>query len=294
MTTPILRNFSGGDQGKGFLHSPLSRKNKDLGRRTESPSTIGTGEEQDFEHQNEQERQKRSIAEEIVFNEEKRLTIGYGVSRLFSFIFSIVSWFLAFFCNLLRLDLFAKRFCPDIYWSCVRPVRARSDYTELKRAVLLSRPVMEAIGYEQQKMVRDVKTLSKGNYSVQPRIDRSRLKKAEELFETMAAKPSVPLLRFMAYLTKKAWRWLYPLGIHVAEEEIRPVIEAARKGLPLLLLPTHKSHIDYLMVTYVCFEYALPIPYVVTGNNLDIPFIGSILRACGAFFYPSLFCWGIR
>jgi len=186
----------------------------------------------------------------------------------------------------LKIDLFFKAFCPDVYWSCVRPVRARSDYNELKKAVLSSKAVLEAVGYEVKSAGsrQDVQSMSQGVY--RRMRNQMKMKKAEEIFASMAATPRVVLLRLMAYFLRKVWRWLYPLGIHISEEEIRPVLDAAQRG-PLLLLPTHKSHVDALFVTYMCFEYGLPIPYVVVGDNLDLPIIGSLFRSAGGFFYPT-------
>ncbi len=51
-----------------------------------------------------------------------------------------------------------------------------------------------------------------------------------------------------------------------------------------MLLPTHKSHIDYLIMTYMCFAHDLPVPHVVAGDNLKIPLVGQALNHGGAFF----------
>ena len=43
------------------------------------------------------------------------------------------------------------------------------------------------------------------------------------------------------------------------------------------MLPTHKSHVDYMIVTYMCIARDLPIPYVIAGDNLNIPIVCGYL-----------------
>jgi glycerol-3-phosphate O-acyltransferase len=59
---------------------------------------------------------------------------------------------------------------------------------------------------------------------------------------------------------------------------------AEQKKQSLILLPSHKSHVDYLVVSYVMFRLGLQIPHIVAGDNLDMPVIGTLLRGSGAFF----------
>jgi len=85
-----------------------------------------------------------------------------------------------------------------------------------------------------------------------------------------------------ATVKKKAFRLLYPFGLDVGGHEIQRVREASRKG-PLLLLPNHKSYLDFLIVSYICFQYKLPLPHVVSGDNLNFPLVRCI------FIYDILF-----
>jgi len=49
-------------------------------------------------------------------------------------------------------------------------------------------------------------------------------------------------------------------------------------GVPVALMPTHKSHIDYVVMSIICWSYNVSLPYVAAGENLNIPIIGYILR----------------
>jgi len=57
----------------------------------------------------------------------------------------------------------------------------------------------------------------------------------------------------------------------------------------LVYVPCHRSHIDYLLLSYVIYSEGLAIPYVAAGKNLNMPVIGSILRGGGAFFIRRTF-----
>lgn len=57
----------------------------------------------------------------------------------------------------------------------------------------------------------------------------------------------------------------------------------------LVYVPCHRSHIDYLLLSYVIYYEALAIPYIAAGKNLNMPIIGSILRGGGAFFIRRSF-----
>ncbi len=57
----------------------------------------------------------------------------------------------------------------------------------------------------------------------------------------------------------------------------------------LIYVPCHRSHIDYLLLSYVIHSEGLAIPYIAAGKNLNMPIIGSILRKGGAFFIRRTF-----
>ncbi len=57
----------------------------------------------------------------------------------------------------------------------------------------------------------------------------------------------------------------------------------------LIYVPCHRSHIDYLLLSYVIHAEGLAIPYIAAGKNLNMPVIGPILRKGGAFFIRRTF-----
>jgi glycerol-3-phosphate O-acyltransferase len=66
-------------------------------------------------------------------------------------------------------------------------------------------------------------------------------------------------------------------------------IREAALSHQLVYVPCHRSHVDYLLLSYVIYNENLALPYIAAGNNLNIPFIGRILRGGGAFFIRRSF-----
>lgn len=81
---------------------------------------------------------------------------------------------------------------------------------------------------------------------------------------------------------------MYHQGIHIKEAEfleLRRVAEfCAQKKYSMIVLPCHKSHIDYLVISYIFFRMGLALPHIAAGDNLDMPIVGKALKGAGAFF----------
>ncbi len=57
----------------------------------------------------------------------------------------------------------------------------------------------------------------------------------------------------------------------------------------LVYVPCHRSHIDYLLLSYVIHNEGLAIPCIAAGKNLNMPIIGPVLRKGSAFFIRRSF-----
>jgi glycerol-3-phosphate O-acyltransferase len=77
-------------------------------------------------------------------------------------------------------------------------------------------------------------------------------------------------------------------GIEVDEEGLSRVREASKKGA-VIFLPSHKSHVDYLMLSYVLNAAHLQLPLIAAGDNLMFFPMGPIFRRGGAFFIRRSF-----
>lgn len=57
----------------------------------------------------------------------------------------------------------------------------------------------------------------------------------------------------------------------------------------LIYTPSHRSHIDYLLMSFVIYKRGMNVPYIAAGDNLNMPGIGPLLRRGGAFFIRRSF-----
>src|SRR5690606_1626426 len=53
--------------------------------------------------------------------------------------------------------------------------------------------------------------------------------------------------------------------------------------------PCHRSHMDYLLLSYLLYERGIVPPHIAAGINLNLPVVGTILRKGGAFFMRRSF-----
>ena len=102
----------------------------------------------------------------------------------------------------------------------------------------------------------------------------------------MAASISALVIRMTAYVLLKVLRRFLG-GILVSEEQIQMIREcqAGRaKKVPIVYLPLHRSHLDYILLTYILWHYDIRVPHVASGDNLNFSCFGWLLRGLGAFF----------
>jgi len=92
-------------------------------------------------------------------------------------------------------------------------------------------------------------------------------------------------IEVMLRLLRAFWNRFYS-GIEVYNADR---IRQAALTHQLVYVPCHRSHVDYLLLSYVIYNENLALPYIAAGDNLNIPFIGRILRGGGAFFIRRSF-----
>ena len=72
------------------------------------------------------------------------------------------------------------------------------------------------------------------------------------------------------------------------QKEINRMREKSTQA-PLILVPCHKSHLDYLLLPYVMFGNNMPCPHIAAGKNLSFWPLGPLFRGAGAFFLRRTF-----
>jgi glycerol-3-phosphate O-acyltransferase len=69
----------------------------------------------------------------------------------------------------------------------------------------------------------------------------------------------------------------------------KAAMEAEKKKQSLIFLPCHKSHVDYLVISYIFYRMGIALPHIAAGDNLNLPLVGYILKHGGAFFIRRSF-----
>ena len=77
-------------------------------------------------------------------------------------------------------------------------------------------------------------------------------------------------------------------GVVVDQEGLEIVKEAARKA-PVIICPSHKSHVDYLVISWAFYSHDMQLPYIAAGANLSFWPLGPIFRRAGAYFLRRRF-----
>ncbi|UTV27848.1 glycerol-3-phosphate 1-O-acyltransferase PlsB [Photobacterium atrarenae] len=111
-------------------------------------------------------------------------------------------------------------------------------------------------------------------------------KEAIDMMEEIAANFSYSLIkrgdRFLGWL----WNKLYQgLNVHNAQR----VRQLAQDGHEIVYVPCHRSHMDYLLLSYVLYREGMVPPHIAAGINLNFFPAGPIFRRGGAFFIRRSF-----
>jgi glycerol-3-phosphate O-acyltransferase len=114
---------------------------------------------------------------------------------------------------------------------------------------------------------------------------RQALKSAQRIAEEIAANYSHAFVRFLERLLTWLWNRLYD-GV---DFEHAATLEAVADGNEIVYAPCHRSHMDYLLLSYAIYTQGFAIPHIAAGVNLDLPIIGRLLRKGGAFFIRRSF-----
>ena len=101
----------------------------------------------------------------------------------------------------------------------------------------------------------------------------------------IAANYSYGLVRIGSFLLTWFWNRIYD-GVEVRH------FRSFKKQAPdyeLIYVPCHRSHIDYMLLSYILYHRGFVPPHIAAGLNLNLPLLGRVLRKGGAFFLRRSF-----
>ncbi|XP_023285847.1 dihydroxyacetone phosphate acyltransferase [Seriola lalandi dorsalis] len=111
---------------------------------------------------------------------------------------------------------------------------------------------------------------------------------ASAILEEMAHCLQLSTVRFFAFTLSKVFKTLFR-SICVNEEGIQRLQQAIQEH-PVVLLPSHRSYMDFLLMSYILYTYDLALPVIAAGMDfMGMKFVGEMLRMSGAFFIRRSF-----
>lgn len=108
---------------------------------------------------------------------------------------------------------------------------------------------------------------------------------AHAYLKEIVADRSYITIQILQRILTAFWNKFYSgINVHFSER-----LKTLALSHELVYVPCHRSHIDYLLLSYVIHKEGLAIPYIAAGKNLNMPVIGPVLRKGGAFFIRRSF-----
>ncbi len=145
-------------------------------------------------------------------------------------------------------------------------------YNDLKRVVLDNPPMRALAAQEASASGRSVEQVRQ---------------EMERVYKRIAAHFRYGVVMMIRSLLRPLWTRVFA-GVDVGERDIERIRAAMRDG-SIVLVPSHKSHFDYVLLSWVFHSNDLIVPHIVTGENLAIWPMSVLMRSAGAFFIKRSF-----
>lgn len=112
-------------------------------------------------------------------------------------------------------------------------------------------------------------------------------RRAEKYLQEIAADYDEMYIEFFDVALTWLWNNIYD-GLIVDREGMAKIRSIAKK-MPVVVIPCHRSHIDYLLLSYVFYKHNIQLPFIAAGSNMNFWPMGPVFRKCGAFFLRRSF-----
>ncbi len=110
-------------------------------------------------------------------------------------------------------------------------------------------------------------------------------KRARKMADEVAANFDARMLRVLDLILSWVFRKLFA-GIKVQHMER---LRTTANDRQLVYMPSHRSHLDYLLISYTLYIEGLVPPHIAAGVNLNFWPVGGLLRRGGAFYIRRSF-----
>lgn len=131
-----------------------------------------------------------------------------------------------------------------------------------------------------------IKKLIQDEVETKGQSEASAKKQALKIMDEIAGDYRESMVRVGERVLHWLWNRLYK-GIEV--NNANTLRELADEGHEIIYVPCHRSHMDYLLLTYIIYQQGLVTPRIAAGINLNFWPAGPIFRKAGAFFIRRSF-----
>ena len=115
--------------------------------------------------------------------------------------------------------------------------------------------------------------------------ERKLWREARGYFWEIAANFNGVAFSLIEIIFHQIWKRMFS-GVEV--RGLERVVECIKQH-PVVLVPCHRSHFDYMVLSYIFREHFLSPPHIAAGINLSFWPVSALLRGSGAFFIRRSF-----
>lgn len=154
----------------------------------------------------------------------------------------------------------------------------RFDYTQVADSVLKDKRLEDAIKVSVEKQIEEKSLLHDNDFDEDEQYDqilKEQRKRVQLILLDMRSKISDFLLRLASFVVFKLLP-MFMSGVIAHPAHIEMLKKAAKSSpnVPLIFLPLHRSHLDYILISFILCNNNIRAPIVAAGDNLRIPFFG--------------------
>lgn len=154
----------------------------------------------------------------------------------------------------------------------------RYDYIQVADSVLKDKRLEDAIKVSVEKQIEEKSLLHENDFDEDEQYDqilKEQRKRVQLILLDMRSKISDFLLRLASFVVFKLLP-MFMSGViaHPAHIEMLKKASKSSPNVPLIFLPLHRSHLDYILISFILCNNNIRAPIVAAGDNLRIPFFG--------------------
>ena len=161
--------------------------------------------------------------------------------------------------------------------------RIDEERTTMVGPVLKSRDELMGMVLRDKDLVRFMEDMAASGRTTRPRLVRN----ARRYLREIAADYNEMFIEIWDKILTWLWNNIYD-GVVVDQEGMVKIRNISKK-MPFVIIPCHRSHIDYLLLSYVFYKHNIQLPFIAAGTNMSFFPMGPIFRRSGAFFMRRSF-----